>query len=49
MSFSLKPKHLKRYKDIALLLIKHGRSDVVKHIELEDALEPDALVETTTG
>ncbi|MGD0350766.1 MAG: AarF/UbiB family protein [Verrucomicrobiota bacterium] len=49
MSFSLKPKHLKRYKDIALLLIKHGRSDVVKHIELEDALKPEALVETTTG
>jgi len=46
---SLKFKHLKRYKDIALLLIKHGRSDVVKHVGLQDALEQDALVETTTG
>jgi len=49
MGISLKPKHLKRYKDIALLLIKHGRSDVVKHVGLQDALEQDALVETTTG
>ena len=49
MGISLKPKHLKRYKDIALLLIKHGRSDVVKHAGLQDALELDASVETTTG
>lgn len=49
MGISLKPNHLKRYKDIALLLIKHGRSDVVKHAGLQDALEPDASVETTTG
>jgi predicted unusual protein kinase regulating ubiquinone biosynthesis (AarF/ABC1/UbiB family) len=27
----LKPDHLKRYKDIALLLMKYGRSDLVKH------------------
>jgi len=47
MNISLKPKHLKRYKDIALLLIKHGRSDVVKHAGLHDALELDASVETT--
>ena len=49
MKLSLKPKHLKRYKDIALLLIKHGRSDVVKHAGLHDALELDASVETTGG
>ncbi|MCX6930035.1 MAG: AarF/UbiB family protein [Verrucomicrobia bacterium] len=49
MSISLKPKHLKRYRDIALLLIKHGRSDVVKHAGLHDALELDAAVETTPG
>jgi ubiquinone biosynthesis protein len=49
MGISLKPKHLKRYKDIALLLIKHGRSDVVKHAGLQDALEPGASVETTAG
>ena len=49
MGISLKLKHLKRYKDIALLLIKYGRSDVVKHAGLQDALEPDASVETTAG
>jgi ubiquinone biosynthesis protein len=49
MGISLKPKHLKRYRDIALLLIKYGRSDVVKHAGLQDALEPDVSVETTTG
>jgi predicted unusual protein kinase regulating ubiquinone biosynthesis (AarF/ABC1/UbiB family) len=49
MGISLNPKHLKRYKDIALLLIKHGRSDVVKHAGLHGALELDASVETTTG
>ena len=49
MGISLKPKHLKRYKDIALLLIKYGRSDVVKHAGLQDALELDASVETTAG
>jgi hypothetical protein len=27
MAVSLKPTHLKRYKDIAVLLVKHGRSD----------------------
>jgi ubiquinone biosynthesis protein len=49
MRIPLNTKHLKRYKDIALLLIKHGRSDVVKHAGLQDALDLDALEETTTG
>jgi ubiquinone biosynthesis protein len=49
MILSLKPKHLKRYKDIALLLIKHGRSDVVKHAGLHDALDMDVSPETTIG
>jgi len=49
MRIPLKPKHLKRYRDIALLLIKHGRSDIVKEVGLQDALELDASVETTTG
>ena len=49
MSISLKPKHLKRYRDIALLLIKHGRSDIVKHAGLHDALELDEAAATPTG
>jgi len=38
---SLKPERLKRYKDVALLLAKYGRSDLVKQAGLEDSLEPD--------
>jgi predicted unusual protein kinase regulating ubiquinone biosynthesis (AarF/ABC1/UbiB family) len=33
MKISLKPHHLKRYKDIALLLLKYGRSDLAKEID----------------
>jgi predicted unusual protein kinase regulating ubiquinone biosynthesis (AarF/ABC1/UbiB family) len=45
---SLKPERLKRYKDVALLLVKYGRSDLVKQAGLEDHLElTDALAETT--
>ncbi|HSG39230.1 MAG TPA: AarF/ABC1/UbiB kinase family protein [Thermoanaerobaculia bacterium] len=32
---SLKPEHLKRYRDIALLLMQHGRADVVKAVNVE--------------
>jgi len=49
MKLSLIPKHLKRYKDIALLLIKYGRSDVVKHMGLHDELELDDAVATAAG
>jgi ubiquinone biosynthesis protein len=45
---SLKPERLKRYKDITMLLVKYGRSDLVKQAGLEDHLELDetALAET---
>ncbi len=45
---SLKPERLKRYKDVALLLVKYGRSDLVKQAGLEDNLELDetTLAET---
>ncbi|HEY9422764.1 MAG TPA: AarF/UbiB family protein, partial [Thermoanaerobaculia bacterium] len=32
---SLKPEHLKRYRDIARLLMQHGRADVVKAVNVE--------------
>ena len=35
MALSLKPEHLKRYADIARLLIQHGRSDLVKAVEVD--------------
>ena len=42
MSISLKTEHLKRYKDVAWLLMKYGRSDLVKQAGLEEAVESDA-------
>ena len=35
----LKRERLKRYKDVALLLVKYGRSDLVKQAGLEDSIE----------
>jgi predicted unusual protein kinase regulating ubiquinone biosynthesis (AarF/ABC1/UbiB family) len=35
VGISLKPQHLKRYKDIALLLAKYGRSDLVSQVGLD--------------
>lgn len=39
MGLSTDPKHLKRYGQIARLLVRHGRGDVVKRAGLESALE----------
>ncbi len=36
MPLSLKPEHLKRYKDIARLLMQHGRGDLVKGVDPDD-------------
>lgn len=46
---SLKTERLKRYKDVTMLLVKYGRSDLVKQAGLEDNLELDEyqLAETT--
>jgi ubiquinone biosynthesis protein len=38
---SLKPANLKRYKDIALLLAKYGRSDLIKHARWAQEIEFD--------
>ena len=46
MGISLKPEHLKRYKDVAWLLMKYGRSDLVKNAGLEDILKDE---EAETG
>ncbi|HXG54035.1 MAG TPA: AarF/ABC1/UbiB kinase family protein [Vicinamibacterales bacterium] len=43
MGLSLHPERLKRYKDIARLLFKYGRKDLVNRAGLEDALEAEAL------
>ncbi|HEY7786577.1 MAG TPA: AarF/UbiB family protein [Pyrinomonadaceae bacterium] len=36
---SLKPDRLKRYSDIALLLVKYGRSDLIKHARWAEGVE----------
>lgn len=41
MGISLKPEHLKRYRDMAQLLMKHGKRDLVKSAGLEEALLED--------
>lgn len=41
---SLKTERLKRYKDVALLLVKYGRSDLVKQAGLADHLELDESI-----
>lgn len=46
MSISLKTENLKRYKDVALLLMKYGRSDIVKNAGLEDILKEEAIAAT---
>ncbi|HEV2915648.1 MAG TPA: AarF/UbiB family protein [Pyrinomonadaceae bacterium] len=51
MGISLKTEHLKRYKDIAWLFMKYGRSDLVKQAGLDETLKDEdrPVVETGTG
>jgi ubiquinone biosynthesis protein len=41
MGISLNPKHLNRYRQIAWLFVKYGRSDLVKDSGLEETLEAE--------
>ena len=43
MVVSLKPERLKRYKDVAMLLIKYGRSDLISAAGLEGSVLPDEI------
>ena len=49
MGISLKPEYLKRYRDIAWLLAKYGRSDLVKQAGLEDVITDDDVKPTHTA
>jgi predicted unusual protein kinase regulating ubiquinone biosynthesis (AarF/ABC1/UbiB family) len=51
MGISLKTEHLKRYKDIAWLFMKYGRSDLVKQAGLDETLKDDdgPIAETGTA
>ena len=44
MSVSLKPSHLKRYKDIAVLLMKYGRGDLAKGLDVDAEVLPRAAL-----
>ena len=44
MAISLKPQHLNRYRQIAWLFVKYGRSDLVKGTGLEETLEAEQRV-----
>ncbi|HZR47679.1 MAG TPA: AarF/ABC1/UbiB kinase family protein, partial [Candidatus Manganitrophaceae bacterium] len=39
MKLSLKPQHLRRYKDFALLFLKYGNSDLVRQLGMEEILD----------
>jgi ubiquinone biosynthesis protein len=49
MGISLKPEHVKRYRDIAKLLFKYGRSDLVNTAGLDDALLPEDSAAEAAG
>jgi predicted unusual protein kinase regulating ubiquinone biosynthesis (AarF/ABC1/UbiB family) len=51
MGISLKTEHLKRYRDIAWLFMKYGRSDLVKQAGLDETLKDDdgPIAETGTA
>jgi predicted unusual protein kinase regulating ubiquinone biosynthesis (AarF/ABC1/UbiB family) len=42
MGISLKPEHLKRYKDIALLIARYGRPGLLKEAGLDEVVEDGA-------
>ncbi len=44
MAISLKPAHLKRYKDIAWLLVKYGKGDLASRAELREDLTEEQRV-----
>jgi predicted unusual protein kinase regulating ubiquinone biosynthesis (AarF/ABC1/UbiB family) len=42
---SIKPKNLARYKDLAMLLVKHGRAGLGSHADNGDAFDRDEKIE----
>jgi ubiquinone biosynthesis protein len=48
MALSLRPEHLRRYKDVALLLFRYGRGDIVRRAGLSELL-PEETGEADRG
>jgi ubiquinone biosynthesis protein len=49
MSLSIAPKHVKRYGELARLLIRHGRSDIVKRAGLDAVVDGGRVEEREIG
>jgi len=49
VGISLQPEYLKRYKDIGMLFIKYGNSDLVKSAGLDEALNGDGIAPGAKG
>lgn len=47
MVVTFKPERLKRYKDVAKLLIKYGRSDLISPAGLENSVLPEEIAQET--
>jgi ubiquinone biosynthesis protein len=43
MSLSLRPGHLNRYRELAVVLGRHGRAGLVRSVGLDDALDEDSV------
>ena len=43
MRLSMRPHHLNRYREIAALLVRHGRSDLVRSAGLDDVLAEEEM------
>jgi predicted unusual protein kinase regulating ubiquinone biosynthesis (AarF/ABC1/UbiB family) len=48
MGISLRPEHLKRYKDLAMLIAKYGRPGLVKQVGLDEAIEEREVADEET-
>jgi predicted unusual protein kinase regulating ubiquinone biosynthesis (AarF/ABC1/UbiB family) len=49
VGLSLHPERLRRYKDVARLLYKYGKSDLVKRAGLDEAIADEAFAEPSDG
>src|SRR5260221_7292111 len=47
MGISLHPEHLKRYRDLAVLIAKYGRPGLVKQVGVEEAIDETEPTEPT--
>jgi ubiquinone biosynthesis protein len=49
MGISLHPEHLKRYRDLAVLVAKYGRPGMVKQVGLDEAIDPAEPAAPSSG